>query len=71
MDKEKAEAYKIIADIGCKAFIVFVICLGWIAMVIVLIRHPNYPLGIGVAGGPFAMMKLMGRHFFPPKKEET
>lgn len=68
MDKEKAEAYQIIGDMGCKAFIVLVICIAWLVMVGFLIYNPSYPLGIATVGTPLSMMWLLGNHYFPKRK---
>ncbi len=68
MDKEKAEAYEIIANMLYKGIVVIAVTLGWMVMVGFLIYKPSLPLGIGTAGAPFFMMKMIGQHYFPQQR---
>jgi hypothetical protein len=79
MDKERAEAYKIIglmlgrlihgfmADC-CRLLIVVVVCGGWLWVIYILYVNPTWPTGIAATGAP-AMMYWLVKSLFPSKSD--
>jgi hypothetical protein len=67
ISREQAEAYQIVGDIFCKAFLVLVAALVFIGVTIVLVINPNLYLGIFDSVLAISIGPVM-HHYFPKRK---
>jgi len=79
MDKDKAEVYKVMGDVigkflsnlvgnFCKVIVVLAVCGGWLWVIYILWKNPNWPTGIAATGAPAALYLLVKGLFSHSKK---
>lgn len=64
IDREKAEVYELLTNLGLKALVVIVLLLSWIGLLVCTILRPNIYLGLLTGIAPFSFAPLF-KHFLP------